>query len=179
MKCSVYIAASVDGFIAREDGDISWLENPAYATENFNGLSYQDYIQEVDVMVMGRNSFEKVLSFGFWPYDGLPVVVLTHGEMDIPPELEGKVRVENTAPQALVEMLALEGYTHAYVDGGKTIQGFLRAGLMDEMTVTQIPVLLGSGILLFGEIGEEVALEMIGAESSDNGFVQVRYQVIK
>lgn len=90
MKCSVYIAASVDGFIAREDGDIEWLHNPAYSSTDSLGLGYEAFIATVDALVMGRGTFEKVLSFSGWPYEGTPVIVLSSKELAIPPHLSGK-----------------------------------------------------------------------------------------
>ena len=92
IKCSVYIAASIDGFIARTDGDIEWLHNPEYESNEKLGLTYEDFIETVDAIVMGRNTFEKVLTFGFWPYEETPVIVLTGRELHIPDNLHGKVR---------------------------------------------------------------------------------------
>lgn len=177
LKCSVYIATSVDGFIAKPDGDIDWLHNPEYAAAKFNGLDYDDFIATVDTIVMGRNSYEKVLTFGFWPYENIPVVVLTHRGLDIPKELEGKVRVESLTPKQLVSTLEREGKRHLYIDGGITIQGFIKAGLVQEITITRIPILLGAGKSLFGELGMEVHLRLIETANSDSGFVQERYEV--
>ncbi|MGD9487404.1 MAG: dihydrofolate reductase family protein [Calditrichaceae bacterium] len=179
VKCSVYIATSIDGFIAKRDGGIEWLDNPEYSGVELKGLDYDDFIATVDAIVMGRNSYEKVRTFGFWPYEKTPVVVLTRRQMDIPNELQGKMRVENRTPKQLVTMLGKEGYQHLYIDGGITIQGFLRAGLIDEITITRIPVLLGSGIPLFGELEKEIPTRLISASDSDNGFVQVRYEIVR
>ena len=183
IACSVYIATSVDGFIARPDGDIEWLHNPEYADAAFNGLDYKDFMSTVDAIVMGRNSYEKVRTFGFWPYEGVPVIVLTRRSMEIPSELQGKIRVENATPEQLVSTLESEGMKHLYIDGGVTIQGFLKAGLITELVLTRIPVLLGAGISLFGEAGfgeagKDVPLKLIATAQSENGFVQVRYKVL-
>lgn len=176
--CAVYIAASVDGFIARPDGDIAWLENPEYRTGESYGLSYDEFIATVDVLVMGRGTFEKVLTFGGWPYEGTPVVVLSTREVPIPDHLEGKVSVDRGDPEAVVERLATRGMNRLYVDGGVTIQRFLLAGLIDELTVTWIPILLGDGIPLFGTIGRELPLTLVETTSAaGNGFVQTRYRV--
>lgn len=177
MKCSVYIASSVDGFIAKKDGNIGWLQNPEYAKAKLNGLDYEEFISSVDAVVMGRNSYEKVRTFGFWPYENIPVIILTNRPIDVPKELHGKIRVESMAPVLLVSLLENEGYKHLYIDGGKTIQGFLKAGLIDEITITRIPVLLGSGISLFGELNRTLPVRLIAVSGSDNGFVQVRYHV--
>lgn len=177
IKCSVYIATSVDGFIAKPNGDIEWLHRPEYSGAVLEGLSYDDFISTVDAILMGRNTFEKVLSFGSWPYEGTPVVVLSSRELDIPRHMKGAIRVESGNPAELVSMLESEGRQHLYVDGGATIQQFLQAGLIREITITRIPVLLGGGIRLFGSISIEVPLRLVAATSSDNGFVQVRYEV--
>lgn len=177
IKCSVYIATSVDGFIAKPDGDIEWLHRPEYSGANPVGLSYDDFISTVDALVMGRNTFEKVLSFGSWPYEGTPVVVLSSRELDIPQHLKGAVSAESEHPTELVSMLESEGRQHLYIDGGVTIQRFLQARLIHEITITRIPVLLGAGIPLFGSLGIEVPLRLVAATNSDNGFVQVRYEV--
>jgi dihydrofolate reductase len=177
IKCSVYIAASVDGFIARPDGDIDWLHKPEYASTEQGSFGYDAFIATVDALVMGRHSFEKVLTFASWPYENTPVVVLSSRELAIPDRLHGKVKVESGAPQALVSRLASEGKQHLYIDGGVTIQRFLQARLINEITITQIPLLLGGGIPLFGSIGIEVPLSHLETTSFGNGFIQSRYQV--
>lgn len=178
MKCSVYIATSVDGFIARPDGDIEWLHNPEYVAPDAGDLGYDEFIKSVDVLIMGSTSFEKVLSFGEWPYDKTPVIVLSHRNLVIPDRLHGKVRVENLAPGELVSQLEREGASHLYIDGGKTIQGFMKAGLIHEITTTQIPIILGSGIPLFGSLGVERSLIHQGTKLYSNGFVQTTYRVV-
>lgn len=177
IKCSVYIAASVDGFIARPDGDIEWLHKPEYSQSTFDGLGYEDFITTVDTIVMGRNTFQKVLSFGEWPYKETPVVVLSNRPLAIPPQLRGKVRGDSGRPDDIVARLQAEGKRHLYIDGGITIQRFLQAGLIHEVTITLIPVLLGGGIPLFGSFGNEVSLQLIAASTSGNGFVQIRYAI--
>jgi dihydrofolate reductase len=177
VKCSAYVATSVDGFIAGADGDIEWLLRPEYATSGMSGLGYDDFIATVDAVVMGRNTFEKVVSMGYWDYRNLPVVVLTTRALAIPPHLAGTVRVDAGTPEDVVTRLAEAGKRHLYVDGGQTIQRFLRAGLITELTITRIPLLLGRGIPLFGELGVEIPLRLIAATPSENGFVQVRYAV--
>jgi dihydrofolate reductase len=177
IKCSVYCGASLDGFIAGPDGDIEWLHRPEYATADATGVSYEAFTSSVDTVVMGRHTFEKVLTFGGdWPYD-LPVVVLSTTLEAVPEELRGRVRREAGAPLDVVRTLASDGARHLYVDGGVTIQRFLRARLIHEITVTYLPLLLGAGISLFGSTGVETRLELLQATSGDNGFVQVRYAV--
>lgn len=177
IKCSVYIATSVDGFIAKPGGDIAWLLRPEYATSEMKGLSYDDFISTIDTLVMGRNSFEKVLSFSSWPYESMPVVVLSSKGMTVPNHLQGKVRIESGTPEQIVSQLASEGKRHLYIDGGITIQRFLKARLINEITITLIPILLGEGIPLFGTTDIEQPMRLIDAVASNNGFVQVRYEV--
>lgn len=178
IKCSVFIAASIDGFIARPDGDIEWLHRPEYECAALSGLSYEDFMATVDGLVMGRKTLDKVLSFPEWPYENTPVVVLSHGGVTLPQELEGKVGVLAGEPALIVEQLAARGMKHLYIDGGQTIQAFLAAGLIDEIVITRIPVLLGKGIPLFSQSGEEIGLRLIDSSTSENGFVQSRYQVL-
>jgi dihydrofolate reductase len=178
IKCSVYIAASVDGFIARPDGDIEWLHKSEYASPDTLNLSYDEFIATVDSLIMGRKSFEKVLSFSVWPYENVPVVVLSNQKVDIPERLRGKVKVDGGDPIDIVSRLETAGNKHLYIDGGATIQRFIQSGLITDITITQIPVLLGDGIPLFGSINLEIPLKHIETASSSNGFVQSRYQVL-
>ncbi len=178
VKCSVFIAASVDGFIAGPQGELDWLEDPAYAGNVIQGLSYADFIATVDALVMGRNTFEKVLTFESWPYEGTPVIVLTRRAMEVPEVLQGKVSVRSGQPEEIVARLGAEGKRHLYIDGGKTIQQFLRAGLIDELTVTRFPILLGEGIPLFDGGYPVQSLRLIVSMASENGVVHDRYQVM-
>ena len=179
IRCSVFIAASIDGFIARPNGDIEWLHLPEYETAKLNGVTYERFIATVDALVMGRKTLEKILSFPEWPYEGTPVIALSHQPLQIPEHLEGKVEVMAGDVTSLVATLAERGMKHLYIDGGETIQAFLEAGLIDELIITRIPVLLGQGIPLFSQIGRELELRHIGTHESDNGFVQSRYQVMQ
>ena len=177
MKCSVYIATSTDGFIAKPDGDIEWLLRSEYDDAGKIGLVYDEFISTVDAIVMGRHSFEKVLTFDEWYYEGTEVIVLTTRDVTVPENLSGKVRVESGTPQEIVAKLANEGKEHLYIDGGITIQRFLEAGLIHELTITVIPILLGSGIPLFGHGKREQPLELMEVFTSDKGSVQKRYRI--
>jgi dihydrofolate reductase len=176
MKCSVYCGASLDGFIAGPGGDIEWLHRPEYSDPVDAGLTYEAFISTVDVLVMGRNTFEKAMSFGRWPYQ-VPVVVLSTQALEVPANLRDKVSVMDASPPEIVAQLAAQGARHLYVDGGITIQRFLQARLIHEITVTYIPLLLGAGISLFGSTGIESPLKLLEATAFANGFVQVRYSV--
>ncbi len=175
--CYVYIATSVDGFIAKPDGGIDWLHHPDYSDGSLNGLSYEEFISTIDALVMGRHTFEKVLSFKSWPYGDMPVTVLTSRPLDIPHHLLSTVSVDRGAPREIAGRLSADGKKHLYIDGGITIRRFLAAGLIRELTITRIPVLLGEGIPLFGANGPEQRLQLTAVAQSENGMVQVRYSI--
>ena len=176
IKASVFIATSLDGFIARANGDLDWLTGVQSASTD-QDYGYQEFMDTVDTIVMGRNTFELVLMFDTWPYSGKKVVVLSSKPNAIPPHLADEVEWLSLPPQHLVERLAGQGATHLYVDGGKTIQGFLDAGLIDELTITRVPILIGTGIPLFGPLNRDVRLTHIATRQFENGFVQSKYRV--
>lgn len=172
----IYIAASLDGFIAREDGDLDWLMKQAVAGEEHG---YEAFMETVDGIVMGRKSFEKVLTFGDWSYKK-PVVVLSRSltSADIPPELSDKVTLFKGTPQDVMTELAGRGWQAVYVDGGQVIQAFLQAGLVTDMLLTRIPILLGTGIPLFGPLEQDIDLLHIETVPFPSGLVSSRYEII-
>jgi dihydrofolate reductase len=176
-KLSVFIAISVDGYIARKDGDVSFL-NEAEPIGNGEDGGFGEFFNSVDVLVMGRATFEKVLEFG-WPYGEKPVIVLSNSLNQIPEALQGKVIIESGTPTELLDRLSAKGYNHIYLDGGKTIRSFLRENLVDEITLTTIPILLGEGLPLFGDLESEIPLRLLENKFWKNGFVQTKYAVIK
>ena len=173
-KVSVYIATSLDGFIARKNGDLDWLPTPTEGGEDFG---YAEFMSTVDVVVMGRNTYEKVLSFGGWHYDK-KAFVLSSRRLDIAPELSEKVEALHRSPRELIRELEQRGIGHIYLDGGVTIQRFLREGLVNEMTITTIPILIGEGLPLFGALEKDIPLQLIESSSFSNGFVQKKYKVL-
>jgi len=178
-KCSVFIAASLDGFIARPDGSIDWLDQANRRVPKGEDCGYGQFMSTVDALVMGRHTFELARSFGEWPYGQTPVLVLSSRMKSLPDGIPDTVRLSNEAPAALVARLSARGMKHLYVDGGLTIQRFLSDALIDEITITRIPVLIGSGRPLFGPLSEDVWLEHISTRAFDFGFVQTKYRVVK
>ncbi len=180
-KAFVYIATSLDGFIARDNGGLDWLPGSDGESEANSGnedFGYNRFYASIDTLVMGRKSFEKVLNIGDWPYPDKRVVVLSSKTINVPKELAESVEVLSLAPEELISYLSDSGAKHLYIDGGNTIQRFLRAGLIDEMTITTVPVLLGRGISLFGELSGDVNCDLLESTSFSNGMVQSRYRVI-
>ena len=178
LSCSVFIACSLDGFIAREDGSIDWLtgNDDPEADEN-EDYGYGEFISTVDAIVMGRNTFEKVRTFEPWPYEKR-VIVLTHKDLNLPDRLSDTVSAMSGSPEVIVEQLADKGFRHLYIDGGETISDFLRARLIRELIITRIPVIIGKGIPLFTSIESDIKLDAISTKSYANGLVQNRYRVI-
>ena len=173
-KVSVFIATSLDGFIAREDGGIDWLPTDSEDGEDYG---YKDFIKAIDAIVMGRNTFELVVTFDEWYYGDLPVFVLTNHGVEIPKKLNETVFQTSGKPNEIVKELGKKGYRNLYIDGGKTIQGFLNDGLIDNMTITTIPVLIGNGIPLFGSTDHDIDLQLIKNCSYANGIIQHKYKV--
>jgi len=171
----VFIAASLDGYIARGNGDIDWLL-PYSETGEDHG--YNAFINTIDGIVMGRGSFEKVQTFSSWPYDR-PVIVMSRSLKDVPASLAGKVTIVAQSPEIVMQNLAAQGMRRVYVDGGKIIQSFLRAKLIADMIVTHVPVLLGSGIPLFGEQEADIALRHVSTASFPSGLVQSKYEITR
>jgi dihydrofolate reductase len=172
MKVTVFVGASVDGFIARPDGGLDWL--PEGGGEPHG---YAELMAAVDAVVIGRNTFEKVLTLGPWHYGKKRVVVLSTRPLDLSAAEGGVVEQMAGTPAEIVERLAADGAKHLYVDGGDTIQRFLRAGLVDQLVVTRVPVLIGEGIPLFGALPHDVRLTHVSTRSFPSGLVQSEYRI--
>ena len=171
MKASVFIGTSVDGFIARPNGELDFL--PPGGGEPHG---YEEFIHSVDALVIGRKTFETVLSFDTWPYGEKPVFVLS--TRLLAPVPAGAI-VEHLSgdPVEIVSQLEARGIGHIYVDGGLTIQRFLRAGLIQRLIITRVPVLIGDGIPLFGSLPHDVRLHHIATRYYASGLVQSEYEV--
>ena len=172
MTTPVFIATSLDGFIARPDGAIDWLPDPEPDSDEDYG--YQAFIDTVDILVMGRHTYETALGFDAWPY-ALPVVVLSHHPITVPERTAHPVERMEGAPRTIVQRLTDRGADHLYIDGGRAIQGFLAEGLIDQLILTTIPVLLGGGIPLFGPLPHDRWWHLVDTRAFPSGLVQRRY----
>jgi len=171
----VFIATSLDGFIARVDGDIDWLVQRDDLTEDHG---YASFIADKDMIVMGRGSYEKATTFGEWPYE-LPVLVLSEqlADVPVPAALQGKLRFSNLTPKEAMAALGGQNIRRVYVDGGRLVQSFLREGLISDLVITRVPVLIGNGIPLFGALERDIALELVSSRSYPSGLVQSSYRI--
>jgi len=172
VTCSAFVGTSVDGFIARRDGRFDFL--PAGGGEEHG---YTDFIASVDAIVMGRATFDVVLGFGRWPFTQPVFVLTTHPSTAVLPA-EAAIEFLSGEPADIVASLSARGYTHIYVDGGLTIQRFLNAGLIQTMTITRVPVIIGEGIPLFGPTSRDVQLEHLETRAYPSGLVTTKYAVI-
>jgi dihydrofolate reductase len=172
MKASVFVGTSVDGFIARANGDLDWL--PPGGGEPHG---YEEFMATVDALVIGRKTFETVLAFDEWPYGEKPVFVLSTRQLAAAPP--GAV-VEHMSgdPVEIVSQLTDRGIEHIYVDGGITIQRFLRAGLIQRLVITRVPVLIGEGVPLFGPVLRDIHLTHVATRQYASGLVSSEYVVV-
>ena len=170
-RCSVFIATSADGYIARPDGAIDWLDAVQLEGEDYG---YAAFYESVDALIIGRGTYDTAVGFPEWPYAEKLVYVMTHRPG---PARYNEVFVAGT-PDDVLRRLEDDRAAHAYVDGGNVIGQFLAAGRIDHMTLSIVPVILGAGIPLFRDGGAEHGLEFEGAQSWPmSGLVQIRYRV--
>ena len=171
----VFIATSLDGFVARQDHSLDWLMKQNIEGEDHG---FEAFMDSVDGMVMGAGSFRTVLGFGEWPYRK-PVVVLSNSltSDDVPEHLKGKVRLSGLGPKEIMEELDREGWKRVYVDGGKLVQSFLREGVIFDLAVTLVPILIGEGLPLFALLEADVDLELISAETFNSGMLKTFYRL--
>ena len=174
MSNIVFIATSLDGYIADKNGGLDWLNEiePVQGCD----MGYSEHIERIDALVMGRNTLDMVLSFDVeWPYNK-PVYVLSNTLSQVPKGYEGKVFLVKGPLQKVVKQLNNKGFNNLYIDGGITIQNFLKEDLIDEIIITTIPILLGGGASLFGELEKPLHFKHINSERFDNGIVQNHFQ---
>lgn len=172
MTVSVFVGTSLDGFIARANGDFDFLP-----TGGGEPHGYEEFMASVDALVIGRNTFEIVLKLAEWPYGRKRVVVLSSRPVDLSAVRGGAVEQMAGPPAEIVAKLAASGAQHLYIDGGITIQRFLRAGLVQRLIITRVPVLIGEGIPLFGALPGDVRLRHVATEQYESGLVKSEYLV--
>jgi dihydrofolate reductase len=172
MTVSVFIGTSVDGFIARTNGDLDWLPEGGGEPHGYN-----EFFASVDALVIGRKTFETVMAFDTWPYGEKRVVVLSSQPIDLSAAVGGVVEQMAGDPAEIVARLASSGAHHIYVDGGITIQRFLRAGLVQRLIITRVPVLIGDGVPLFGGLPSDIRLRHITTRDFPSGLVQSEYEI--
>jgi dihydrofolate reductase len=172
MRTLVYIGTSLDGFIARKDGNIDWLTQFA----NDEAIhAYEEFMKRIDAIVIGKGTLEKVLTFPSWPYNK-EVFVLSTSIKKAPDIVKEKITILSTGPVALLSYLSGKGFTSIYVDGGKVIQSFLKEDLIDELIISKAPVLIGNGIPLFGYLNVDLQFKHIRTEAYSNGLVRSYYE---
>jgi dihydrofolate reductase len=175
MKTAAYIGTSLDGFIARKEGEIDWLNK---FDDQETNQSYTEFISGIDAIVIGRGTFEKVVTFPTWFYQQ-KVFVLSTQIKQIPDSLKDKVTVLSMEPKELLIYLSGRGYSNIYVDGGKVIQSFLNENLLDELIITRVPVLIGDGIPLFGLLDNDITFKHVHTNIFSNGLVKSHYKKIQ
>jgi len=183
MKCSVFIATSADGFIAKNDGSVDWLHTagkPDVDLGDDADMGFKPFMASIDCMIMGRKCMEMIHSMQLteeqWPYGDTRIIVLSNTLTQLP-EFPGKVELYSGDIKVLLKNLENQGHTHAYVDGGTTIQGFINLELINQMTITRAPILLGEGIALFGKTKKDIRLEKCSAKRFANDFIQEVFSV--
>ena len=175
-ECCVFVGVSLDGFLAKPDGDLNWMDE---ASGDAGDHGYETFIADIDTLVWGRKTFEKVMAFDKWYHGKRRVVVLSHKPLDLGPARAKGAVVEQMSgtPVEVAARLGESGARHLYIDGGQTIQGFLRAGLIRRLIVSQLPILLGQGVPLFGALPNDVKLRHIATRTFPGGMVQSEYRI--
>lgn len=171
----IMMAMTLDGFVARPDHSLDWLfKQPTNAGDH----GFSEFMDSIDVLVMGSGSLRTVLGFDEWPYEK-PVVVLSQSmtKEDIPQNLHDKVEFSTLTPEALWEDFRKRGFDRVYVDGGAIIRSFLKAGLVQTMKIGLIPILIGDGIRIFGDNGRDIDLELVSSKAHASGTVELNYRV--
>jgi dihydrofolate reductase len=175
MRASIFVGASLDGYIARPDDGLDFLHAGEDGGEPVD-FGFDAFLASVDALVMGRRTYDVVRVFPTWPYGAKPVIVLSTRPL-APAPPGAVVEQMSGAPTEIVARLADRGLGHIYVDGGITLQRFLRDGLVTRLVISRVPVLIGSGIPLFGALDHDVRLEHVATREFPGGMVQSEYAV--
>lgn len=184
MKCSVYIATSADGYIATPDGSVEWLHSSGKKDADMSNnpdMGFAKFVNSVDCMIMGRKCMQVIASFDIpdeqWPYRDIKIYTISNSLTEPPANLVGKVEMYSGDIKSLINKLEQQGFKHAYIDGGATITSFINLKLINEMTITKAPILLGEGIPLFGKLNNTINLKNAESVNFPNDFIQVKYDV--
>ncbi|MGB5509596.1 dihydrofolate reductase family protein [Robiginitalea sp.] len=173
-KNSVFIAMSLDGYIADKNGRLDWLQ--AIPNPDNNDMGYVAFTNTIDALVMGRKTFETVCGFDVdWPYNQ-PVFVLSKTLKEIPESHQGKAFLVKGTVTEIIDQIHNKGFSRLYIDGGTTIQNFLKEDLIDELVLSTIPVLLGGGSPLFSKLPDKLKFELIGTKTYLNQITQSHYK---
>ena len=175
METTVFVGTSLDGFIARSDGSLDWLQSESTQPQEYGFTAFFD---SVDAVLIGRKTYDVVLGFEKWFYGSKPVFVLSRTLRKLEPPERAVCELVTGTPKEVYDVLERRGFRHVYVDGGVTVQGFLEAGLIQRVVVSRLPVLIGTGIPLFGPLSRDVRLEHVATRSFPSGLVQSEYRVI-
>jgi dihydrofolate reductase len=172
IRASAFVGTSIDGFIARLNHDLDFLP-PGGGEEH----GYEEFMNSVDALVIGRKTYDKALTFEPWPYGSKPVIVLSNRPINPPADKGAAVEHLSGSPNEILTQLGFRGWTHVYIDGGVTISRFLEAGLIQRLIITRVPVLIGTGIPLFGPLTRDIELRHIATRQYQSGLVQSEYHV--
>lgn len=175
----VYMGCSFDGFIAGPDHDIAWLDESYSANGDLEPdpdvLTFEKFMSEIGAMLIGRSTYDIVEKFGKWHYGETPVLVATHRPLE---PMADTIQTAAGHIQELIEKAKdMAGDRDVYLDGGDLVRQALNAGLVDEITVTFLPVLLGKGIRLFDDLASRVKLQFVDHRVYKGGFLQVTARV--
>ena len=173
MKITYYVASSLDGYIAKEDGDVSWLEELNISMEE---TGYDEFYSTVDALVMGRKTYEMIVSFGQWPYDDKPVWVCSSNSIDA---MKGCNLQSEKTPLDACNEAQKQGVKHLWlVGGGKLASSFLEDKLLTNLSISQMPIILGGGIRLFGDLHNHIKIQRVSVEPHKSGFTQMDFLII-
>ena len=172
MESIVYIAQSIDGFIADQNGGVEWLN--AIPNPSGHDYGFGTFISSIDAVVMGRNTFKKVATFESWPYTK-PVFVVSRSLTQLPSQYDGKARLLSMGPKEIMRHLEALDMGRLYIDGGSLIQSFLKASLIDQLIITTVPIILGEGIPLFSDHGQQSHWRLANSEILNNALVKTTY----
>jgi len=173
---SVYIAISLDGYIATPEDGLEWLNT--FPNPSDSDYGYHEFMDRIDALVMGRKTFDIVSAFDPWPYTK-KVFVLSRSLKEVPAVLVDQVEIVTGDISAVVKKINRQGYNTLYIDGGQTIQAFLKKNLIDELIISKLPIILGEGIPLFTPQGLSIYFEHCSTEVFEGGLVKSHYKKLK